>query len=118
MTPPITMETAVLMLRTKENVAVAEPMSRGLIFDWSAMSGAWKLGPVPIPRDGLEEDDLRPGRGAREVNVETETNGHEDEAEEDRGDVKAGFADEDTGCDGEDGQCYAGWEDVDAAEDG
>ena len=33
----------------KPKVAVAVAMSRGWISDWSAMSGAWKLGPTPSP---------------------------------------------------------------------
>ena len=45
----MTMEIDVAMLRTKPNVAVAVAMSLGRIPVWRAMSGAWKLGPVPKP---------------------------------------------------------------------
>ena len=49
MTPPMTTDIAVARLRVKPKVAVAAAMSRGRIWVWRAMRGAWKLGPVPMP---------------------------------------------------------------------
>ena len=49
MTPPMTTEIAVERLRTKPKVAVAVAMSFGSTSVCRAMSGAWKLGPTPMP---------------------------------------------------------------------
>ena len=42
-------EMVLTRLRMKPNVAVADAMSRGRTLLWSAMRGAWKFGPTPMP---------------------------------------------------------------------
>ncbi len=49
MTPPTTTEMDVARFRTKPNVAVAVAMSRGWMLVCSAIRGAWKFGPTPMP---------------------------------------------------------------------
>ena len=55
-------------------------------------------------RDDLVNDDAGPGRSFREIDVEAETERHEDHAEPDRGKVLAGFLDEDAYGRGDEGE--------------
>lgn len=68
--------------------------------------------------DDLIDDDAAPARVVWEIDVETETEGHEEQSEPDGWEVLACFLDEDAHGGGDEGEGKDEGEGVDAAEDG
>ena len=62
----------------------------------------------------MEDDDAGPGGVGGEIDKETKTEGHEEEAEVDRGQVLACFSDEDACAGGHEGKGENEREEIDA----
>lgn len=79
--------------------------------------GSLEVGAHTEARDDLEGEDAAEGAGGGDVDVEAEADGHEDHAEPYRGEVLAGFLDEDAANNGGEGERQNIREKVDPAQD-
>lgn len=80
--------------------------------------GGLEVRPDADTRDNLEDDDFGPAAVGVKVDEEAVAERHEEESDVDWRQVESGFADEDSGCDGGEGEGYGGGEEVDTGEEG